>query len=271
LQNSHVIPAFVIRYLKDTSATGHLRAPGSSGRIQDLPTPDLLCSPCEQIFARFEREFSLRAFPKIQSDDFQGFEYGEWLLKFAVSLAWRVLTVDARDVAELTPKWTAKIGATLEAWRKYLLGLQNSPHTIHHLFVFPGLPDEVPDDSHPKSLHYYLRAVDATVLDGRNNLGVYCKLLRSIFYSPIVPAKPSGWSGTQIYAGGGTLILSHQSLTSSQFGGFLQSRVRLGFNQSLSEKAIAQITKSIKKNPQRAAESETFTVHEVSKELWEAE
>ena len=271
LRQSHVIPAFVIRYLKATSATGYLRRPGSDRRVQDLSTEPLLCSDCEQRFGRWERTFSLEPFRKIQVEEFESFEYDHQLLKLAVSLAWRILVTDRPDVIEVCPEWRNKIDLTLESWRKYLLDVEKNPPGIHHLFVVPGTPIAVPSDTHPKTLHYLLRAVDATVLGGSRNLAVYVKLLRSIFYAPIVPAKPSGWQGTRIHAGPGRMVSAHQKLFARDFGAFLQSRVELGFARPPSPKTLEQITKTIKKNPERAMSSETHQVHLATKHLWEME
>ena len=144
LEESHIIPAFVMRYLKKTSGTGFLRQPGSQGRIQDGPKEELLCWDCEQRFGKWEQIFSIEAFPKIQSDEFESFQYDQWLLKLAVSLAWRALVTDRAEVTVANPEWRNTIEATLENWRKYLLDLIKKPHGIHHLFVVGGMPNQVP-------------------------------------------------------------------------------------------------------------------------------
>jgi hypothetical protein len=239
--------------------------------VQDLPKPPLLCSECEQRFSKWERQFSLEVFPKVQADVFDSFEYDDHLLKFAVSLFWRVLVADRTLVIEASPQWTARIDLTLATWRKYLLGLEKTPKGVHHLFVVPGIPSGVPRDAHPKFLHYLLRAVDATALGGSHNLAVYVKLLRCIFYAPVVPAKPSGWHGTRIHAGPGTIVSAHQKLTMIDFGDFLRSRVEMGFAEPLSQKALDQIGKAIRANPERAFNSETHLVHLAAKRLWDPE
>lgn len=268
LQQSHVIPAFVIRHLKTTSATGYLRGPGSGHRVQDIPTEPLLCADCEQRFSQWERAFSLEAFPEIQGEGFEFFEYDHWLLKLAVSLSWRVLVTDRIDLMEACPEWRARIDLTLENWRRFLLGLNKNPQGVHHIFIVPGIPTEVPSEAHPKTLHYLMRAVDAAALGGTRNLAVYVKLLRSIFYAPMVPANPSGWHGTRIHAGPGRVISANQRLSMRDFREFLQSRVELGFAGPPSPKSVEQIVKAITKNPKRALTSETHWVHIATKHLW---
>lgn len=257
-----------MRHLKSTSATGFLRMPGREDRVQDLPRKPLLCRDCEQRFSDWEREFSIHAFPLIQGGDFESFKYGDWLLRFAVSLSWRVLVSDKEGILNVHPEWTKHIEDILERWCCYLLGLTNQPGSKHHLFVIPGVPSSVPRNAHPKTLHYLLRAIDATEMIGHGFLGVYVKLIRSIFFSPILPIRPSGWKATQIYAGGGRVISSKQALSMDGFGDFIQSRVQVSFDKDLSPKAINQIRKSFEKDPGRALGSESHVVHLATERLW---
>src|SRR3954468_11545726 len=56
LCDSHIIPAFVGKWLKETSATVYLRSALSPDlRQQDLLTKRLLCADCEGRFSGFER------------------------------------------------------------------------------------------------------------------------------------------------------------------------------------------------------------------------
>lgn len=167
------------------------------------------------------------------------------------------------------PDWQARIELTLENWRRYLLDLNSRPQGVHHLFVVPGIPSEMPSNSHPKTLHYLLRAVDAVVLGGTRNLAVYVKLERSIFYAPIVPANPSGWEGTRIHVGPGKVISAKQRLSVKEFDEFLQSRVTL--ISPLSSRALTQIGRTIEKNPERFLRSETHRVLHASRYFWNLE
>ena len=59
LQESHIIPKFVGKWLKKTSATGFLvNANHASKRVQDLITLNLLCRDCEERFSKFETYFA---------------------------------------------------------------------------------------------------------------------------------------------------------------------------------------------------------------------
>ncbi len=268
LHKSHIIPAFVARHLKDTSATGYLISAESNARVQGLPTDQLLCSECEQRFSLWEKEFSSQYFPKIQADPYSGFDYGPSLLKFAVSLSWRVLITDRAGLTNEFPSWKKKIDSTLENWRRYLLGYQKNPLSVHHLFVLAGSAFELPSEAHPKTLQYLMRAVDATELIGSTTLAVYSKLLRALFYSPLFPANPAGWEKTRIHSGPGSLP-PDQVISMLHFGSFLQTRVNEVFNRPLTERQMARIRDDIRKNPERALNSESFKVNRDAQELWD--
>ena len=268
LCESHIIPAFVGRYLKDTSATGYLRAAEKSNlRVQDLPTEKLLCAQCELQFSRWEDNFSRDGFQKIHSEGYDGFEYDPSLMQFAVSVSWRILCTDRDELLQDFPDWGPKILKTLETWRKYLLGACRDSGGEHHLFVIPGTPGAMPTGAHPKTSQYLLRCVDATELIGKRTLAVYAKLVRAIFYSPIMPASPSGLHRTRIYAGAGRIV-TPQKLTVSGFGGFLQSRVQDGFCDELSERQLERIRETVRKNPRRALESESLRMNDEAHDLW---
>ncbi len=269
LCDSHIVPAFVGRYLKETSATGYLRAAEKSNRrVQDLPTKPLLCSQCELRFSQWEDRFSRDGFRKIHSEGYEGFEYDASLMQFAVSLSWRVLCIDRDELLQELPDWGLKIDETLEKWRKYLLGEYRESGSEHHLFAMPGTTFTLPVGAHPKTAQYMLRGVDATELIGKRTFAVYVKLVRAIFYSPIVPASPTGLHKTRIYAGPGRM-LTPQRLKVPLFGGFLQSRVEDGFRDELSEPQLERIREAIRKNPRRALESESLRVNHEAHDLWD--
>jgi hypothetical protein len=55
IDNSHITPAFVGKWLKQSSATGHMRgAVDPNVRKQDLPKFRLLCEECEELFSGWE-------------------------------------------------------------------------------------------------------------------------------------------------------------------------------------------------------------------------
>lgn len=193
-------------------------------------------------------------------------EYGPWLLPFVVSISWRVLVTGCDEVAEDSPHLSPLVERTLENWRLFLLGLRKQPCSEHHLFIIAGAPANMPADAHEKSLHYLLRSVDVTTAGDGHTLFVYAKALRSLIFSPLVPASPHGWINTRIHAGNGRLV-SPQKIAMRGFGGFLSSRVEGCFAHSMSEKQRAKINEAVLRNPERALSSESYKVHQATRRL----
>lgn len=270
LRNSHIVPSFFGRYLKETSATGFLRgAVSPNKRQQDLAKGFLLCGECEQRFSRWENEFSAVALPVVQSDDFQVLRYGPWLLPFVVSVSWRVLVSDRDDLVRDYPQFKEQVDEVLEEWRLFLLELRRNPGTEHHIFVFAGVPEKVPSEAHRKLLHYMLRSIDASEGVSSRQLFVYVKPLRTLMFSPIVPRYPAGWTNTRIHLGTASLM-GPQEIAMKGFGDFLNSRVEECFSTQLSAEQQAKIREAIVGNPAKALSSESYKVHKATQKLFGA-
>jgi hypothetical protein len=92
LQESHILPGFVFRWKKETSATGYLRfGQRPNLRVQDGVKLHLLCQDCEQRFNNWEPEFANRIFHPMTQGKAARACYGAWLLLFCASVSWRVL------------------------------------------------------------------------------------------------------------------------------------------------------------------------------------
>jgi hypothetical protein len=92
LQESHILPGFVFRWMKETSATGYLRFGQQPNlRVQDGVKLHLLCRHCEQRFNSWETEFANQIFHPMTQGKAVRASYGPWLLLFCASVSWRVL------------------------------------------------------------------------------------------------------------------------------------------------------------------------------------
>jgi len=234
--------------------------------VQDSEREALLCDSCEGRFALWEKAYKEKALPVIQDDKFAQLDYGPWLLPFLVSLSWRVLVTNRGDLATDHPRFSGIARKTLENWRLFLLGERKQPLSEHHLFVFAGMPQSVPDSLHKKFLHYAYRSIDATVALSKDNLFIYTKPLRSLVFSPIVPASPSGWVNTRVHAGHGKLA-SPQKIAMPGFLDFINSRAEEVFREPLSEKQMGKIGELMTRNPERTLPSESHKVHQATKQL----
>ncbi|HMV48383.1 MAG TPA: hypothetical protein PLD20_10985 [Blastocatellia bacterium] len=155
LKKSHIIPKFFGRELKKKSNSQTLVDginPQKNPKPQDIAKEFLLCAECEQLFSKWEGEFRNNVIPPNQSL-LAPIDYQDWMLKFAVSISWRVLaylryapSYDDGDVTcgelvkffpVLVPEAHEEAENALETWRLFLLGNKNdiAPYNQHFIML----------------------------------------------------------------------------------------------------------------------------------------
>ncbi|HEY4902749.1 MAG TPA: hypothetical protein VIH89_04685 [Candidatus Sulfotelmatobacter sp.] len=267
LCESHIIPSFFGAYLKETSATGYMRNGDQPNlRRQDLPKERLLCDNCEGRFAVLEKYFKENILHLVQSDHFTELEYNSSLLLFLVSISWRVLVTQQGLMNKVYPNFLEIVNCTLENWRQFLLGERQQPGSEQHMFVITGIPKGMPTRLHEKTLHYLLRGIDTAIVDSSRTFFVYTKALRTLIFSPLVPASPTGWIGTRVHSVAGRLTAT-QAIEMPMFLDFLNSCVEEGHLKPLSDKQRQKIKDAIIEKPERALASESYKVEMTTKQL----
>ena len=259
LQESHIIPKFVGRWLKKTSASGFLvNANHASKRVQDLITLNLLCHDCEERFSKFETYFANNVFFPFHEKKAKSFEYDGRLELFIISLSWRVLNMHYETFKLKYPHFSSLIDQAEIHWREFLMGSKQtiSPYENHLLFLdYLKRGDGIP----PRFNWYTLRAVDATIIANKKRISVYVKLPWMIFVSSIYPTTLKDWQGTTIRESG--TITTRQSNKDGEFGRFLLDRATIALTSSPGpspEISKNRLLKAIKKNPQKFFESDTI-------------
>lgn len=146
LELSHIVPKFVIRYLKKTSI-GAIRNMENPDRvIQDGEKHYLLCGDCEDLFSTYETKFANTFFYPYMKDNVKEFNYDSDVYYFLTSVSWRSLYLDILDFVE----HSQEVGIDTEtldclisreqAMREYLLKKQNIVAGIeHHIFFFEDI------------------------------------------------------------------------------------------------------------------------------------
>lgn len=198
LRKSHIIPKFVSRFLKTTSLTGYLR--GSSDinkRVQDGLKVELLCDSCESKFSKWEGEFANGIFSSHinlmeQGLDVIKIDYDSSLIKFVISIFWRVLvaTEVAKDISasnmmyvnNLVPIWTEFLNEKRLNWGD----------CEFHLITLDKIDERYIHDF-PKYLNAYLfRLWDICAYDANGNVGIFIKLPGLLLLCAIIPSKLPG-------------------------------------------------------------------------------
>lgn len=140
IQNSHVIPNFIHKWMKKTSYTGNIRTSENPNKINQGGYKEyMLCSTCEQLFSKWENYFAEIHFKPLINESVVK-NYNINLSKFVVSIAWRVLvSFKIKNEFNVYPASTIEnINISEKKWKDYLLSkTDNFNNQIkHNIFLF---------------------------------------------------------------------------------------------------------------------------------------
>jgi hypothetical protein len=256
LMKSHLIPKFVAEWLKKTSGTGYLRSANQPNiRKQDFPTSKLLCANCEGIFSQWEKRFAEDIFVPYHARGQLSFRYQDWLIRLAVSLAWRICTVKIDSFRKKEADLALEVDVALTFWRDFLLGANNDPGLYTHHMFFLDFIESSSTLSVPKFTHWYmLRGVDATIAYASKEVYAYTKFPGIVFWSGIKPAQPKGWENTRIRSKG-TINTHTQRIEANGFAEFLIGRVDIAAKARPSENQQEKISQALLKDQERFIKS----------------
>jgi hypothetical protein len=262
LCDSHLLPSFVFKWLKDTSATGYLRfAENPNRRVQDGLKHKWLCRSCEQLFSREERAFANKIFHPYQQDTGVSAAYSEWLMRFCVSVSWRVLSdcTKRHDLSHLTPVQKGLAAQALERWRSYLLGEVPHPGSFEqHLLpldalgssTFQGMPDNIN--------RYLLRHVEMDLPSSNNQAFTFAKLGPLLIFG-FIQAPRFRWHGTKVQLRSGAFGPRDYGLPTDLWN-YLEARARKNASiyRRMSEAQHDKIEADAFRNTDRFRRSKTF-------------
>ncbi len=265
ISESHIIPKFAVDWLKRTSATGYIRqATEPNLRLQDGHKAKLLCAECERLFSIWEKRFAEDLFIPFQEKGRKSFVYDDWLLSFAVSLAWRTgmhISSFPTDKPEIKPELANSLNEAMNCWRAFLRRQSEDvgPYE-HHLLFLSAITNEQGVNLPDRFNMYLLRSVDIEIAHTSTEVFVYTKLPGLIFWCFIEPPHSAGLEGTRIYHQG-TIELP-QRLTRLELGNFIMDRAKF-VNQMpilMSSKQHQKVVNDLLKDPEHTRASHTFEV-----------
>lgn len=266
LQLSHILPAFLFRWVRETSANGYLRfGDNPNHRVQDGPKRHWLCVQCEGVFSRSETAFAEGLFyPYLNGDS--PILYKKWLLPFCVSVSWRVLTFykeESQDTKRnYSPEVLRRITEAETAWRMFLLGQTEHPgRFIQHLIPFdaiaaisnPGL------DLSPNMNRYLMRTIQMDLCRSDRSNFVYCKLPRFVIIGLIHEERPNHWQGTKVRLKRG-LIEPRRYRLPWAFFEYVNSKAKreIELLRSISSRQREKIEQSFSENAERFVGTDAF-------------
>lgn len=259
LRQSHILPAFVFRWLRKRSVTGHIRRSDEIDlRIQDGIKKPWLCGNCEGLFALDEKQFASRLF-HLWPDAAREYEYNEWLLRFCTSVSWRVL----KHCKGLNPDqvYTAQEDRAAEqaevAWQSFLLGRKSSVGRFEQHLLPWDFVQSTSAHSLPTNFNRYITgAVEMDIIGTSKMMMTYAKLGRFMIFGMIRMGREP-WEGTKIFAQHGH-IRARRYVLPGNIGEFINSRashVQEAF-ANMSEAQVAKVDAAVMQNIDTRASSD---------------
>jgi hypothetical protein len=208
LLESHIIPRFVYRWLRESSPSGFIRSSQAPNkRIQDGPTARLLCEECEGLLSGWEKQFAEQVFVPLHNGERRVLPYRDWALKFAVSVSWRVLNWPGDERrSHLTEAQRTTAASCSEVWREFLIGEREHPGA-HELRLIPldVLESHSTPSLSPFMNRYMTRVVAADVVAGRRTIITYSKLCRLLIIGFVDVPDFKRWKGGKVGVRQGTV------------------------------------------------------------------
>ncbi len=204
LEDSHIIPKFIGRWLKKTSGTGYLRTiepGGKSERAQDITKIPLLCRNCEKRINEFETFFANTVFYPLKKNRLHSIPTDERIGKFAVSVSLRAIWVllDNEDIT--AHKWKDKLFELEKEWRDYLL---DRPHFVkgpnsHNIIFHNKDLMAVGLHNHPNIILHLMRSSAFYIYEKFEKAYVSSHMAGVQIISMIEPHELPVSRGTQVY------------------------------------------------------------------------
>jgi hypothetical protein len=217
---SHIIPKFVYRWMKE-SGTGRFRqAKSFNTPIQDGIKTELLCSECDKEFGKREEWFLNNIFNGYIIRNESEFENSIKLKYFAISVLWRVLILFLFDGNKYM--YVQELEDAEEEWRNYLF--KNIPlkkyNKIHLIFV----PEDLTIEGKLKNIYtYFHRAVDVEIAENESKSIVYSKFSRFLLIGEIAGINSTEYINTNIM-NDKKIIPSKQQFLDNDIIGFMLDR-----------------------------------------------
>lgn len=273
LQGSHIVPAFLLRWLKNTSGTGYLRfGQTPNQRAQDGMKEYWLCSECEGLFSAWEKDFAEKVFYPVVNDGARVISYGEWLLKFSVSVTWRVLSFidQTAGLDHFSAEMQEYAKTALSRWSSFLLGgVPNPAEHEQHILILDKIVNYSGGDMPPNMNRYLLRSVQFDAVSSKAEAFVYVKMPHVIIAGIVHSAPSRKWLGTKIHVRKG-IVGDEQPEIPGKVGEYIMQQARrMGDLQAtISDKQLKIIDSTVKRDEERVVNSRSLDAMEADVRLF---
>ncbi len=265
LEESHIIPKFIAKWLKKTSATDYLRFMDTPNiRRQDLVKIKLLCKACEDLFSDEESYFAEKIFHPYMNRKSHNynFSYNHQLIRFCSSISWRAIVYLTEILKNETNPEIEKYKSKLE---KFLLrDISNLDQYEQHIIPLERVSQSELNIKHSNINFYFNRYIHIDLLSSENGMLIYVKLPNFIILSNINYKYINKLRGSRVSLKEGNLLNKEYRLPMEIYEYLDEKlgRIKANLNTSMSETQREKILETIKRNPNRFEESLTLKAME---------
>jgi hypothetical protein len=207
LRDSHVLPAFVYRWLRNRSGTGHIRhTENPNCRVQDGLKLPWLCALCEASFSQYETAFATKLFHPWHQGVVK-VPYTDWLLKFCNSVSWRVLRYarGKNSEAKYSSDQDRLMDEAESRWRAFLNNQVSNPGAFEQQLLIFDVIEDTTISNLPTNINRFMTgAVTLDIVGSERSLMTYAKLGRFNIFG-IIQKGPNKWEGTKVHVREGVI------------------------------------------------------------------
>lgn len=272
LVNSHIVPAFAFKWLKNSSGDGNIRLLANPNqRVQDGEKRYWLCTNCEGILNKSETLFSRELFHPYMKDSGKEFFYSDWLLHFCTSLSWRIVQLYLEDnhLKQWPEKELEHIYNAETVWRNYLLGKETHPGKYRQHLIPLDRIESTNVQMVPNINRYLMRAIDTDICKSETSIFIYTKIGRFITIGIVKRPRSNYWQGSKINANKGVIkprnYTFHKAFWEYILGKAERASELLG---SVSDHQQAKIDYAFKKNVDKYINSDAFEAMNADVEIF---
>ena len=275
LQLSHIIPKFVFSWQKETAASPIRTSQKPNVRAQDGLKIYLLCASCENLFSKWENEFSKKVFHPLQKEQQEKrfLQYGTWCLKFAVSISWRVLVYGKeKGLGDISSEQIEKVDEALETWKNFLLSDCKSPAPYDQHLIPLGMVSGSSNIELSSFINrYFSRAIDLDIAHSTNRLFTYVKMGKIMLFGLVHENHRQHWKNGKIWKSQGVIGTGNvKYVLPTGLDQYISARAEKTANisQSLSQKQKQKVQQYANKHEDQIIQSELFRALEQDIELF---
>ena len=272
LLQSHILPAFVFKWKRESSGGSHLRSSVEPNlRVQDGLKMPWLCAECEELFSKDERGFATHLFYPFLEDSSKRYPYGSWLLRFCTSVSWRLLrlALEKNEFEDWDSESVESCRRAEKIWREFLLG--NAPHPSdhrQHLLPFDVIESSTMNVAAPNINRYLTRAIQMDLCRGKTSIFTFAKLGRFAIFGTIRPDSQR-WKGTAVAGNEGWIGPNKYELPGSLWNYLNEKAYDAGAAlATVSEKQRGKMEQAFAKNVHAFVGSDAFRAMQADVEMF---